>query len=298
MEQTKEDAAAIAANEAEMKALGITPANEDGTLPEKAETTVTPEVVVPEIKTEDTKVEPVVVPEKVEPQSKRVSIRESIKQGYEDKLKALQDEVDKYKKNPTAENKEAVAQAQTSIDEQAQELATKLNFDLEKTKAILEAVLKITPQQQAALSEEDKKVLASVKEKEIALEQQEIFNEEWTDLEKGLRTQFPNATQEQLDKAKATMKDLAYKDEYVEKEMDYILYKEKSAFDELLFSPKQKTFESGRASVAQEPEGDLEEFNPNWTPAKVEAWEKQKNALMDSEPEKVRIVSQGVERWE
>ena len=100
---------------------------------------------------------------------------------------------------------DSLVKKNSAIDEQAQELATKLNFDLEKTKAILEAVLKITPQQQAALSEEDKKVLASVKEKEIALEQQEIFNEEWTDLEKGLRTQFPNATQEQLDKAEGRL---------------------------------------------------------------------------------------------
>ena len=150
------------------------------------------------------------------------------------------------------------------------------------------------------MSEEDKKSIHSVKDREIELEQHEIFNEEWTDTEVSLKAQFPNATAEQLAKAKATMKELAYTDQYVEKEMDYILFKEKSKFDAVLFSPKQKTFESGKTPTVEFNESDeLEDFPENGTPAEVLAWEKKRDRIVDNAPkQKTKITSRGEERYE
>ena len=295
----------IKATEAEMKALGLEPTPAEEKAEEKSPEVAKPEAEKPEVKAdvsddkksvEAAKVEP----EKVEPESKQVSVRD-LKKGYKETIKKLEEEVAKLRAKPSDKQEEKVERLKISLDERAKKLAEKLNFDPAKTKAILEEALEAARDEvpRESLSEEDRKAIQSVKEREIQLEQQEIFNEEWGDIELNLKTQFPNASVEQIAKARGKMKELAYKAENLDKEMDYILYKEKKSFDELLFSPKQKTFESGKAPLIDDKEGELEDFNPDWTPARVEQWEKKRDALMEESPKsKVRIVSNGIERWE
>lgn len=303
MEKSEQEA--IEANKAEMESLGLEPSPADEET--KGEEIISPEIVAAE--KAETKAEPEakakeeakVEPEKVEP-SKQVSIRD-LKKGYKETIAKLEAEVATLKANPTVKQEEKVETLKISIEDQAKKLAEKLNFDPEKTRAILEAaresILGDLPKNET-LSPEDKEAIETVKNQKIALEQQEIFNEEWNDVETTLKTQFPNAKPEQLAKAKATMKELAYDDKYVDKEMEYILFKEKEVFDTALFSPKQKTFESGKApQVVFAEDGELEDFNPEWSISQVEAWEKKRDSLIDAAPKsKVRITSRGVERWE
>lgn len=167
-----------------------------------------------------------------------------------------------------------------TLEDDVKELAKKLNFDEDKTRAIIEVARKGMG---TTLSAEDKAILDTFKASSLENEQRQIFQTEWNGVLPSLKEQFPNATDEQLSKAQAKMDELSHNEDYHDKDMDYIIFKEKTEFDKLLFSPKQKTFES-RNGVApvQDEVADLEEFNPTWSPAQVEIWEKKRQNIMDS----------------
>jgi hypothetical protein len=64
-------------------------------------------------------------------------------------------------------------------------------------------------------------------------EEQTYFNSEIAKMLPSLKQQFPNATDEQLQAASTLFKKLGYTEKYLDKELDYILYREKTQFDEI-----------------------------------------------------------------
>ena len=245
--------------------LGIPSVTEEETPVEtKDETTVEPEV-----KDEP---KPVVVKEEVDPKEYKdykTKLREELQADFDQKLAKMQEEMGKPKPNETKSE---------DLEEDVKALAKELDFDEAKVKLIIE-----TARKGLQLSAEDKQALEefkSTKADREAKEQEAIFNEEWSTLP--VKTQFPNASEEQLTAAKEKMDELAHSEKYHNVEMDYILFKEKETFDKILFSPKQKTFESGRVATPANQDEEFPEFRPNMTPAEFDAFEKARERATDS----------------
>lgn len=196
----------------------------------------------------------------------KTKLREELQSDFDQKLEKLKEEMSKTAPNETKTD---------DLEEEVAKLAKDLDFDPDKIKKIIEVARK-----GMELSAEDKLTLQNIKEQKEVQEQEKIFNEEWQTLP--LKEQFPNASKEQLDKAKETMDELAHSEKYHDMDMDYILFKEKDKFSEILFSPKQKTFESGKLVPTSEENDEFPEFNPNMTPAQFEAFEKKRNKASEN----------------
>ena len=224
----------------------------------------TPKVDEPEqvpVKEPEPKVE-----EKVDPKeykSYKQQLRGELQKDFDQKLEKMRAELNKT--TPNAEKAD-------DLEEDVNALAKELDFDPDKVRRIIETArkgLQLSPEDKQALEE----FKASKSEREER-EQEVEFNNEWATLP--IKQQFPNASEEQLQAAKEKMDELAHSEKYHEYEMDYILFREKETFDKLLFSPKQRTFESGRLAPSSDDSEDFPEFNPNMTPAQFEKFEKQR----------------------
>lgn len=303
------EADAIAADEAMMKELGIDPAEAEPA--EQPETTPEEAPVVPDTKEddedpeepsdEDEKQVPTRKPNafkefKAELKAEFAHEREKLVSDYESKLEALRKESTKDK--PDADKTQ-------EQEDEIKELAKELNFDEAKTRRLIEVARKGVE----TLSTEDREALKEYRESKQTREQEresreqdEIFATEWSALLPSIKQQYPNASDEQLAAAKEKMDELSHSEKFHETDLDYVFFKNPDAFKTVLFSPKQKTFESGRP--APEESDELPEFDPSMTPAQFERWEKRQQAIMDSSPQqKVRINTRDdmghiVERWE
>ena len=92
----------------------------------------------------------------------------------------------------------------------------------------------LTPEQQAKI------------EKAEQIEATQLFNQEFLDdAVPQLKTLFPNATPEQLEKAKGEMESLATTSKYLDKSLDYIAFKERESLAEI-FASDRKGPESSR----------------------------------------------------
>lgn len=97
------------------------------------------------------------------------------------------------------------------------------------------------------LSQADKKY-KSIEEKAAATEQaiapmlsQQKVDKEWEDFVPEVEEKFSGATRSQLKEAQKLMSGLAQSKKYVDKPMDFILYKEKEQFDGIFGAPKKKS---------------------------------------------------------
>ena len=271
----------------EMAELGIPVEPEE-------KTTVEPEVKPEEVETKEDEPKEVSVKEdKIDPKeykSYKQTLREELQSDFDQKLEKLKEEMSKSKPNETKSE---------VLEEDVKALAKELDFDEAKTKRIIEVARK-----GLELSAEDKQALEEFKNFKTEREekqQEEIFNEEWNTLP--IKDQFPNASKEQLDKAKEIMDELSHSEKYHKMDMDYILFKEREKFNEALFSPRMKTFESGRLTSKDEESDELPDFNPDWTPAQVEKYEKQLSRISENlGKEKIMIRTTDdsgrvVEKW-
>ena len=254
---------------------------------------VEPAAVAPE----ETVVEPkpVSAKEEIVPPKEYKEIKENLRaelqKDFDEKLAKFKEEAGKVTPNETKSD---------VLEEDVKNLAKELDFDPEKVRKIIEVSRK-----GLQLSDEDKQALeefkASKSERE-AKQQEEVFNEEWKSLP--LKEQFPNASEEQIAKAKETMDELSHSEKYHNVDMDYILFKEKESFDKILFSPKMHTFESGRLAPPNDENNEWPELKPNMSPSEIEKLEKQRERIMANEGREkvmIRTTDEGgriVERWE
>ena len=93
--------------------------------------------------------------------------------------------------------------------------------------------------------------------------EQEYFDtKEWPLVEPTIKTQFPDATPEQLGEAKALLDKISHTPKYAKYDLDYILYKEKAQFDGILVKadkkptdpPGQRTMDAARQPGAGGPQ--------------------------------------------
>lgn len=285
----------------------------------KAEETTTPEAeeapkeveseeveTETEVRTEETVDEETEKPEQVFNRKKfdykdyKQTLREELQADFDKKLEKMREEMSKSKPDDAKTE---------DLEEDIKRLADELNFDVDKTRKIVETArkgLEVNPEERKLL-EETKTFLEQEKQKAFLSEQKQIFDEEFNSVLPELKKQFPNASDEQINLAKAELDKLSHTEKYHTTELDYIVFKEKDLLGKVLFSPKQKTFESSRP-FHQEPEEEYTRKSHdeivNMTPAQFEAHERRMNRLADESPkEKTRITTYDdsgrlIEIWE
>lgn len=105
----------------------------------------------------------------------------------------------------------------------------------------------------------------------------EHFNKEYVAYLPELQKQYPNAKAAELAEAKVVLDELAHSKEFRDKDLDYVVYKNRSKFDALLKVAKHS--KSGETSSKQMVDDTDEEFEidldpENMTPEKAKAYEK------------------------
>lgn len=221
---------------------------------------------------------------------------------YQAKIEALSKEASKAKPD---------AQEVFDLEKEAKELAEELDFDPEKTKILLDRArkgLNLSDEDRQALADlkQYREDLAKLREDKEELEQQKIFNSEWSDALKDIKAQYPNASEEQIAKAKEQIYEMSRSEKYHDKDLDYLIFKEKEVLSKTLFSPKQKTFERG-TNFRQ----DAEDFDlslpanfDSMTPAQRDSFLAKREAFVASMPkDKFKITETDdkgnlVERWD
>jgi hypothetical protein len=291
----------VEATRKEMESLGLKPAEPEAVEP----TETTPEVKPETPEKEETKVEP--KPEEVS--NKEPSLKDW-KHEYKETLKTeLQAEFDKKLEEMKAEMSKTKPNEVTTenLEEEVKKLAAELQFDEAKTRRIIEVARKgIEP-----LTADDKKLLEEYRAdkearqaKDAEREQDEIFNTEWNEVLPSIKTQYPNATDEQLQSAKDALDELSHSEKYHEMDMDYILFKEKESLGKILFSPKQSTFESPRTAPLDDTSDEWPEITANMTPNQILAAEKKRERIAEGlGREKVKVTTRddsgkAIERFE
>lgn len=165
--------------------------------------------------------------------------------GLDEKLKGLKDATPAEKKEIKAEVSEDIkAFAAKYADADGKPLNAEFLEEFAAT--ILAKASKNLP---ADKLEELDKLAAKDKAQEVTNQ----FNTEWDKVLPAIKAKYPNASDEQLSKAKEQMKEVLSKAEI--KDMEYLfVHKEAKKFDTVLFSPKRKTAEGGRVGEAEMPE--------------------------------------------
>lgn len=215
------------------------------------------------------------------------TLRAELEADYEKKLETFK----------TEHSKENPAKKDTTVSEEdIQALAKELNFDPEKTKKIIAIArkgLEATEEDRQFIADQ-KKFFEAEKEKSFFKEQEAIFNGEWGAVLPSIKSMFPNASDEQIAQVKAEVDKLSHTEKYHKTDLDYIVFKEKARFEKIAFSPKQKTFESGRpqAKTEEDFDGSAPANIADMTPAQFADYEKKREKyLSDAPQEKMRITT-------
>lgn len=302
MDQT--DQQAFDEVQAEKAKLGIVDAPE----PESEEPAETTPADIPEPEAREPKTEEEPDPSKVadrepEPTPKdfkayKAELRAELQADYDKKFEDLKAELTKGKIDETTTE---------HLEDDIEALAKELDFDPAKTRKLIEVARKgvqtLSPEDKQAL-DEYKADKASRTQQAEEKEQQQIFETEWTGVLPSLKTQFPNATSEQIEAAKAQLDELAHSEKYHQTDLDYVLFKEREAISKTLFSPKRATFESARPVAVETDTDEWPEITANMTPNQIASAEKKRERIMSAMPgDKLRITTRDdsgkvVERYE
>ena len=124
------------------------------------------------------------------------------------------------------------------------------------------------------------------------------FDADWRGFAGDLVRRYPDATYSQLEEAKEAMDILSHhEDRYLDKELDYIAFREKPVFDEIFSRPVKKGFESrsqNADSRREQPRAKLD--TESMTPAQVLEYERRIDEETRSWDKGVREDSQG-NKW-
>lgn len=175
----------------------------------------------------------------------------------DDEIRTLKEQLAARDEAKTSEiDEEAITAAAKEMlpDDATEEQINSTKFQLKK---IMELASKNAPKADERY--------ASLEAKVAAMEDEKVFNKEWNQFEKDLRKQYPHANPKQIEEARAAMDELAHAEQFADKEFDYVHYKNKDIFDEILAKKQTKTFESRDTYDARE--DDDSDDVPNNVPA-------------------------------
>ena len=127
----------------------------------------------------------------------------------------------------------------------------------------LKKILELNSKQYEKALESFKSELAEIKDKDV-------FGNEWRPFENSLKKEYPNATKQQIDEAQEIMDKLAHSENFADKELDYVFWKNKDIFSKILVQRKSKTFESRQHNVPREEDNDNDDEEDNKPPRLME----------------------------
>lgn len=171
------------------------------------------------------------------PVSKVAQIREKYRgkiKGYKARIKELEGG----KATEESDSKE--------IDTKVKGLVEKYEMDEPAVKEMLEIAAEIAEKRiRKNLKIEDGEVLSEAAK--MVMQQKEVahFEKEWTGAQPAVAEAYPNASPGQLAEAKTLMDRISHTKEFRKFPLDYVLFKNRKAFDKIMRKPKQKTIERG-----------------------------------------------------
>lgn len=220
------------------------------------------------------------VPDIVRQKSQERAQRRALKmRNLEDKVTGVESKIDKI---VTLLESGKPIEAQDKFDEYAQ----KYNLDPKGIKELAELIGQKKEEAKEPIKPNlvwDEEMQDYVEEESVVwddAEQKEIFDNEWDEILPKIEERYPHASASQVREAQKFMDELAHQSpQLADYDLEDIFDSPKYAqqFKDILFSPKKKTFESGRNAErgTLEEEVDFDNFTPD-SPAKAQ---KMKEAL-------------------
>ena len=175
-----------------------------------------------------------------------------------------------------------------AIKEAAEKLGDELGIDTEGIEKILRTAKDLSTAElktQIDKLKEDTKDLDEMKKERDNAKEKEYFNNEWDKVVPDLKKSYEGITDAILDEAKAKLDELSHTDAYFDKDLDYVLFKEKKVFETILkVAPKDKGGEKSKTvSIQDNSEGDEMVNIEDLTPEIMAAREKRE---LNRQPEK------------
>ena len=180
----------------------------------------------------------------------------------------------KYKEATTPKEKQ-------DVDDELAAFAEEIGADA-STLSRMRAVL-LKGVQSSGLSDEDKALLEDLKDwkaqHEPMLEKQR-FNEEFSKVTPTIKEMFPNITDEEIASVRDKLDELAHQEDNLDKELDYIAFKNRETLNALLTPKKQGIERKSKSDVDEIPFT----FDPNadiskMTAEQAEQWQKEYDKL-------------------
>ena len=224
------------------------------------------------IETEQPKVEVPAVETETEPAAEPVAPRSSLKYIPVAKYTTEKNEWKQERETLAAQVSELQAKYEQAAEQgkkfsgmEMQEYFTKFNIPENQQAAVTEMLALAAKQQK--VPDEVTTQISTMQAKLAEFEDEKRFDSDWRGFASDFVKQYPNATYAQLEAAKEAMDILSHhEDKYLDKEFDYIAFREKPIFDEIFQQPVKKGFESRsqNADYTERPQGklDIENMSP------------------------------------
>lgn len=225
-------------------------------------------------------IEDEVVEKEAKPREPRPAKNERPLKALFSQIKELRDEIKSLKTTPAkAEVKEAIDEIETYAEKHQLDAS-----GLKELSQLIEKNLLGKLEKDGKLSKdlpeeitEKLKILDELQAEKKDKAEKEYFEKEYTKILPEIQKQYPNAKAGELSEAKAVLDELAHSKEWKDKDLDYIIFKNKSKFDTLLKVAKHN--KSGETASKQmiddtEEESEIDLDPENMTPEKAKAFER------------------------
>ncbi len=218
--------------------------------------------------------------------------KRSIYDEYKDKKSELKSEKERREvaEQEVVNLKEKLANADTPKEKQdalddIEEFAKEIDADPEAIRKMQKLFQKgIKTNEHDESLKKDLEEFKSWKEQNKEVMQKQAFDSEFESALPSLKTDFPNASAEELKSIKSKLDEISHSKDFYDKSLDYVIFKSKKDLSDLV-SPKKKGLESKEKNDVNV---DDFEFNPNadiskLSPKQAEQWEKAYNKATSSD---------------
>lgn len=260
----------VANYEKDLKAFGLEIPEDDSQpqVEEPKEPEPVEEPKEPEVKEKSAPEEPAKEPEapKDEDRPKKRSIYDDLKDKKHElrSERELREQAERERDDLKAQlaglNKSSTPQERQDAINSIEQFAERTGADAESLRQLKELILKDVPQ----APKMDEGILQGLnefqqwkKQNSVAIEKQ-MFEQEFQKAVPTVKEFFPTASQEEIDAIKAEVDKLSHTEQFHDKELDYVLFKNKDTLASMV-SPKKRGMEPSKRSA---PESQPDEFDP------------------------------------
>lgn len=157
-------------------------------------------------------------------------------------------------KPPVSDDEIAAAAKELAPQNATPEQVEATKFQLKK---ILDLASKGT-----RMSDSDKQEYLELKDAIADFKDEKTFRDEWETFSDEITKSYSQATPKQWREAEKAMDELAHAPQFADKEFDYVYFRNKDIFDEILGAPRKKSLETKEMYVPPEEEtGEEEDLN-------------------------------------